>query len=297
MEPQRGQPQRSMAPQSQPAPQPLQPLQPLQPPGTPIGDTASPSGDRTGSGQGDEKDRPLKRATNRLALYGIVGTIILAGAISLFSWFGGSSGGEKDSPNHEKVVLVSKQADRHLLGFEPLGGGSLTFVPAIGLLPADLDATTTAAVQQAAKAGDWTAVDRAIQQATHIPQPQTDPAVDKNPRPIPVPTPVKLPEELRPQVQQTDVAFYTLYVYDSCVEDGDVVQILVNGKEYLVIPLTRQGAKVVIPIPKGGAAISVRGLRDGEGGGVTTGVRTSAGNFYLRALREGETLDLGFTRP
>jgi hypothetical protein len=96
------------------------------------------------------------------------------------------------------------------------------------------------------------------------------------------------------EIAQEQAQFVKVFLFDCCDEDGDVAEVLVDGHPFIIVPLTNRGATVSIPVSKGKATtLSIRGRVDGRGGGVTVGVRDSMGDFFMRALREGETAYLG----
>jgi hypothetical protein len=300
------QPGRGLAPSAGPQAEKLPPPGPPDMPtvtgpqpadGVPAGGEPSGHGAR---GRGS-KERPLLRATRKWGLYGLAGAVALALAVALFNAGGSTQAdGERGSPNHDKVARVTEKnkGGESVVGFEELGGGSLTFVPGIKLQDADRDPATTAAVTRALEAGDVRAADKALQAAQNVPELKVDPEKNKNPAPVPAPRLPVLTPGLRAQVRAGDVEFFHLFVYDCCAEDGDVIEVLVNGESYAVIPLTHRGATLSIPVPRdGNVPVQIRGVRDGEGGGITLGCRTSRGTFYLRSMLEGEILNLGLVRP
>ena len=81
-----------------------------------------------------------------------------------------------------------------------------------------------------------------------------------------------------------------LELYDSDVEDGDVVEIRSAGFTR-AITLTKTPVGVVVPVEPGGA-VTLAGLIDGGGGGVTVGVNTRQGRLSLPPLSVGQTLVL-----
>jgi hypothetical protein len=80
-------------------------------------------------------------------------------------------------------------------------------------------------------------------------------------------------------------------VFDSCDEDGDVVELLVNGRLVTSVQLTHAGQQVTIPLEPGPNTITLRGARDGRGG-ITVGLRTDRGNYFCRVMREGQAVHM-----
>jgi hypothetical protein len=227
---------------------------------------------------------------------GLVAAIAAAGALGLWMLTRDHSpaGGGDRSPSNPAVQQVNQKSRP---GDEWIGhvarSGELTFVRGVLIGDEDHDSTTTAAVARAQKANDPEALEAALKAAQQIPV-LADPQ-DHGPDPPPLPRrePTVTPE-LKEKVLNRECEFVRLYAFDCCDEDGDVIEILVNGVSFAVVPLTHRGATVSIPVPKGeGATVTIRGVRDGEGGGITLGLRTSRGDFLFRRLAEGELLPLG----
>jgi hypothetical protein len=108
--------------------------------------------------------------------------------------------------------------------------------------------------------------------------------------------PVKLPE-LTPGMisafESGHMEMWRLFLYDNCDEDGDVVDVLLNGVTFAVVPNTHQGATLSIPLARGTAtSIALRGVKDG-GGGITVSCRTSTGTYFSRAMYPGEVQMFG----
>lgn len=81
-----------------------------------------------------------------------------------------------------------------------------------------------------------------------------------------------------------------LSVYDSDVEDGDVVEIRGSGFSQIV-RLTKAPVAVAVPVGPDNT-ISLAGLVDGGGGGVTVGLILPSGPFPLPPLSVGQVLRL-----
>ncbi len=82
---------------------------------------------------------------------------------------------------------------------------------------------------------------------------------------------------------------YQLYVYDSCMEDGDIVDLIINGQHFATVPITHAGATLTIPVQKGQTqTVVLRGVRDG-GGGITVAFRSSEGDFFARSMAVGQS--------
>jgi hypothetical protein len=82
----------------------------------------------------------------------------------------------------------------------------------------------------------------------------------------------------------------SLSVYDSDVEDGDVAEIRSGGFSQIV---TLTKAPITLAVPVGpDNQISIAGLVDGGGGGVTVGLILPSGPFPLPPLSVGQSFRL-----
>jgi len=80
-----------------------------------------------------------------------------------------------------------------------------------------------------------------------------------------------------------------IWIWDYAAEDGDYVQVLINGVPYSA-PFMIKHKPVMIPIsmPELAGIVQVRGVRDG-GGGITYAVRYELNNTtYFNSAPEGE---------
>ncbi len=103
------------------------------------------------------------------------------------------------------------------------------------------------------------------------------------------------PAETRTAIADGNQVIYSLHVLDDVVEDGDVVEIFVNGTSYGRVPLASGGQDVLIPLPVGTTAkVHVVAVQDG-GGGVTFGVTTSQGEIRSTVMPEGGSDDWSVT--
>lgn len=92
------------------------------------------------------------------------------------------------------------------------------------------------------------------------------------------------------------VQFYAVRLYDTCVEDGDVVTLrLSSGVDIGPVPLTNAGTTVSFPVVANEAPqVTVIGVKDGTGG-ITVGVQTSGGMWYSGIIPEGGTETMPLT--
>jgi hypothetical protein len=227
-----------------------------------------------------------RRASNRFRTPWPV--LLAAGVVSLATafLFGGPpfASVEQGSANWASRVEPANQA-YHANHDQPLYWLDSQGVPQHGaevlVSDDDLDATTSQAVASALRAGDLPAVEKAIREAQSIPFNEPDPTVK--------PT---LSVGLNPDLLRQGTDFYHIYLYDSCDEDGDIVELLLDGVPFAAVPLTHRGATLSVPVSRSvPTQISVRGVHDG-GGGITVACRTSQGDFFSRTMAAGEVQSL-----
>lgn len=96
--------------------------------------------------------------------------------------------------------------------------------------------------------------------------------------------------QARAAVESGAAQIGTLTVFDYGQEDGDVVQISGSGVSQIV-PILKQPTKVTV-LYVHGTPLKVLAYKDGSSPGITVTVRTSAGNFRLRSMKEGETVEI-----
>ena len=97
-------------------------------------------------------------------------------------------------------------------------------------------------------------------------------------------------------IKRGDTKFFQLQMRDCCHEDGDVVSLAVNGTPYATIPLTHAGAVVTLPLSSGVSLVTLTGVKDG-GGGITIQFSSSQGDYFARAMKEGEEYHIGVAAP
>ncbi|WP_146202008.1 hypothetical protein [Teichococcus aestuarii] len=108
---------------------------------------------------------------------------------------------------------------------------------------------------------------------------------------------MQLPEPqakaLAAQIRVGAVNLIEIDAYDADQQDGDIAGVTTSSGALMRIPLLRQPTRVVVPIE--GNSISIVGLVDGGGGGVTLGVRlpsasSSTADIHTPRLGVGQTV-------
>ena len=206
-------------------------------------------------------------------------------------------------------------------------GGATDFTNKIVVGDADEDVETTAAIRAAIDRSDFAAADTLFAAAQSIRMDPNEPSVSTSSdtanasslavtepprRPDPnVPDPnlggttlaahpttperyqPRLTQGLRNEIATGDTKFFHIHLRDSCRNDGDVVEILINGQPTFLVPITNAGATLSVPLTRGNATvISVRGVYDG-GGGITVACRSSRGEGFVRVMANGDIQAVG----
>lgn len=110
-------------------------------------------------------------------------------------------------------------------------------------------------------------------------------ATHANPEQIPA------PDVAAPHKDPLRLAWITLW--DTDVQDGDVVRIDSQGYSR-TITLTKGGATFAVPVPASGV-ITVTGIKDGDGGGITVGLASGAAKAVFPIMSTGQSLGLKVT--
>lgn len=86
-----------------------------------------------------------------------------------------------------------------------------------------------------------------------------------------------------------DADLYRLYLYDNCAEDGDIVDVYIDGERFSTVPITHAGATLTVPVVKGRTqVVELHGIHDG-GGGITVAFRSSEGDYFTERMGVGQT--------
>jgi len=224
---------------------------------------------------------PSKRGSgvNPVWSFSAVAALVVAGWFLLRS-----PADETDHPNWQHVAAATEAADvtgGAVVKLDNAGHARVT--TAIALSSADADPDTTNAVRQAARRDGPAAVMAKILAAQQLaPDADVEPVVHD----------ITPDSDLHSDIEHGRIKFYRMQVFDGCDEDGDVVEILVNGQPFITIPIMHEEATISIPLQPGTNSVSLRGVRDGVGG-ITVSFRTNEGTYIARRLSEGEEHPIG----
>lgn len=159
--------------------------------------------------------------------------------------------------------------------------GAARFQSTVPLTAADFDQATSRQVLEAIQQHNHSVVDAVVKNAqVGLP---SGPVAN-----VDTPATPELSPGMREEIRRGDARFHHLFLFDSCDEDGDVVDIVIDGHRFATVPITKQGTTLSIPLGLGRpTSIVIRGVYDG-GGGITVACQTSRGEGFLRVLLPGE---------
>ncbi len=105
----------------------------------------------------------------------------------------------------------------------------------------------------------------------------------------PLPDLAAAPSALRQAIADGSMSLFTFRFFDWADQDGDIVDLLVDGVPVGRVTISHAGAELTIPLKPGHThRLEVVGIHDG-GGGITFGAQSSVGEMRTRSMTPGET--------
>ena len=212
-------------------------------------------------------------------LKSLLGAAALIGAVVVGGWFymrGRST--ERQHENWQHVAAAAKASNVNAQQLVRLDtSGTSTTTSSLELSAVDVNRAAMQQIRIALLRNDLVSASAALQAAQGLPSPSANPDVQ-------LPT---IDAEMATAIKEGRKELYQIELFDCCHEDGDIVEVLVNGKSFAAVPIMHQGTMVSIPLDRGSNVITVRGVKDG-GGGVTVSFRTSRGEYFARYMSVGE---------
>ena len=211
--------------------------------------------------------------------------LALGGAAIIAGLWLQQAGAEQRHENWQHVAAASNASTdfaQQLIHFD--GAGTAQTVRSLTVTGADRNLRATQELRSALRRNDLVTATATLQTAQG-PQSAADHAS--------ISWPELLPElAVTAGLQNGRTELYEIELFDCCDEDGDVVELLVNGTPFATVPLINGGSVVAIPLNRGQNSITMIATRDG-GGGVTVSLRTSRGQYFSRYMAEGESHQMG----
>lgn len=217
----------------------------------------------------------------RTGLGAVLGTAALIGAVTVGGWLflrGGSA--ERTHPNWQHVAAAAEASDssaNQLVHLDNVGNSQV--LPSIEVSAADQDRSTTRQIRTALRRGDVMLATAALQSV------QTMPSASQNPDVVP--PQITADSEPAEALRDGRSELFQIELFDCCDEDGDIVEVTVNGTSFATVPIMHGGTMLSIPLQAGSNRVAIRGVQDG-GGGVTLSFRTSRGEYFAQAMRVGQ---------
>jgi len=245
-------------------------------PGAESGDTAAAN---WSVDEGSSKSNTSKGFSSYLVAAALVAAIAVGG---LFAVRGGSA--EKTHPNWQHVAAAADASDAGVAQLVHLdAAGAFQPVPTVELASADRDRGATRQIRAALRRDDLVSATAHLQAAQGLPSASQNPDV--------APPHLAADSELTKAIQDGQELFQ-VELFDCCDEDGDIVEVLVNGSPFATVPIRHGGTKLSLPLARGNNSVTIRGVKDG-GGGITLSFRTSRGDYFARSMRVGEAYPIG----
>ena len=238
-----------------------------------------PISDAASQRDSDQWSSSAPAATKSGGIASLLGTVVIIGAILVGGWyFVGRSSAEKQHENWQHVDAAAKASSDNAHQLIRLdASGVLAASASLELSATDVNHAAMQQIRIALIGGDLVSATAALQAAQTLPSPSVNPDVR-------LPT---MSAEMATAINEGRKEIYQIELFDCCDEDGDIVEVLVNGTSYAAVPIMHQGTILAIPLDRGNNTITVRGVKDG-GGGVTVSFRTSRGEFFARYMDVGE---------
>lgn len=107
---------------------------------------------------------------------------------------------------------------------------------------------------------------------------------------VATPTPPQSPATQSAAARTEPLRLAWITLWDTDVEDGDVVRITSEGYSR-TITLTKRGNTFAVPVPASGV-ITVTGIKDGDGGGITVGLSSGPAKAIFPIMSTGQSLGL-----
>ena len=207
--------------------------------------------------------------------------MIFAGVLLAGLWFSTrDSGLEQQHANWQHVVAASNASNdpsRQLVRLDHALQSQA--VDAIEVASVDAERMATQRIRTALRRNDLVTATAIMQAAQQLPTA----AQNSDVRPPVLTADSALMKALKSRRSE----LYEIELFDCCHEDGDVVELLVNGESFATVPILHAGSKLAIPLQRGHNAVTVRAVKDGAGG-VTVSFRTSRGDYFARCLDVGQ---------
>lgn len=224
------------------------------------------------------------RRSSRFSQLWMATGLVAALAMGMWLWRSNHSV-ETAHPNWNHVAAAA-DASAHGANvvIQRTSAGATRGTSTVELSMADADEATTQAVRELLLKNDLAGANATLQAAQAAAIVQTE-----GQQPVPVLGPNA---RLVNAIRDGSAKFFHLRLFDCCDEDGDIVDISLDGKPFSRVPLTHKGTIISLPMTPGTTVVTLRGVRDG-GGCITVSFQTSQGDYFSQPLDVGEECHFG----
>ena len=186
-----------------------------------------------------------------------IGVAILLGVVAFGGWFATRGGSlEKQHENWQHVAAAeeaSTDTQQSLIHID--GSGTSHALTSIELTSAEADRNTTRQVRAALRRNDLVTATAMLQDGQRMPSAAENAEVR--------PPILTADSELATALKDGRKELYQIELFDCCHEDGDIVEVLVNGSSFATVPIMHGGTMLSIPLDRGNNTVTVRGGKDG----------------------------------
>ena len=246
--------------------------------------------DRGGNPSPNQPSRRQERSRRLPRALALVAAAVLG--LAAWSWNQGESS-HRNWSHHQQATTRWEDAQKDAsLDPQPMkwvsemGPAMFTDIVPIGI--DDLDEDTTESIRTSLYQGNRDEAERTLCEAQ---QDLADPVAAYETLaepPAEAPATPSISSGMHRAILSGDTQFFHIYLYDSCDEDGDIVDLEINGCRFATVPITHGGTTLTVPFSVNTpTTVVIRGIWDG-GGGITVACRTSQGQGFIRVMQPGE---------
>ena len=116
-------------------------------------------------------------------------------------------------------------------------------LPSIEVSAADLDRSSTRQIRTALRRNDLMMAKAGLQAAQKMPSASQNPDV--------TPPQIAADSELAAALSDGRSELFQIELFDCCDEDGDIVEVIVNGTSFATVPIMHGGTMLSIPLQRG----------------------------------------------
>ena len=201
---------------------------------------------------------------------------LVAAGLLVTSWFAFPPSLEKQHENWQYIAAAAKASGDQLTHVDASNVSSVA--SSIEVTSSDAARMATRQIRSALLRNDLVTATALLQGAQNMPTASANPKAK--------PPELVAGASLSNDLKNGKAELYQIELFDCCYEDGDVIEVIVNGNSFATVPITNGGTMVSVPLARGNNTIGIRAVTDG-GGGVTVSFRTSRGDYFAQSMSVG----------